>query len=70
MRWAWIGLAIVSVIGYLWLNPLFEFVDGEEEDRVESEKDGEVVNLEEDEESDEEEVLADTGAEDDGATEA
>jgi sorting and assembly machinery component 37 len=22
MRWAWIGLAIVSTIGYLWMNPL------------------------------------------------
>ena len=73
MRWAWIGLAIVSTVGYLWLNPLIEFVvlpDGEEEDQTESEKDGEVENLEEDEESDEEEVLADTGAEGDDATEA
>jgi len=70
MRWAWIGLAIVSAIGYLWLNPLIVLVsDGEEGDRAGTGKD-EVENAEEDEEVDEEEALVDAEAEDDGPTEA
>lgn len=65
MRWAWIGLAIVSAIGYLWMYPMIELVelsDGEEGGGTKSEKDGEVENLEEDEELDEEEVLVATEA--------
>jgi len=72
MRWAWIGLAIVSTVGYLWVNPLIAITlvqDGEEEDRAEPEKDNEVEGLEEDEDVDAEDVLVDTGAEDDGPTE-
>ena len=71
MRWAWIGLAIVSTIGYLWLNPLIaleELPDGEDEDRAELEK-GDEVEEEEEEELGEEEVLVDTGAKGDDATE-
>ena len=63
MRWAWIGLAIVSTIGYLWVNPLIVITlvqNEEEENQVEPEEDDEVENLEEDED-----VLVDTGAEDD-----
>jgi sorting and assembly machinery component 37 len=67
MRWGWIGLAIVSTIGYLWLNPLIVIVD-EEEDRVEPEKDDEAGNLE-DEEAGEQEVLVDEEPDDDAATE-
>jgi len=62
MRWAWIGLAIVSAIGYLWLNPLIvleQLPDGEEAE-----------NPEEEEESDDEEVLVDTGGKDGDGTEA
>ena len=73
MRWAWVGLAIVSAVGYLWMNPLIVVVrlsNGEEEDRVGPARDDEVENLEEDEGMDEEEVLVDTEVEDDGATEA
>ena len=65
MRWAWIGLAIVSAIGYLWMYPMIELVglsDGEEGGGTKSEKDGEVENLGEDEELDEEEVLVATEA--------
>lgn len=68
MRWAWIGLAIVSTIGYLWMNPLVvvEWSQGEEEgDRAESENGEEVESLEEDEEGGMEDVLMDTEAEDD-----
>ena len=43
--------------------------DGEEGDRAGPAKDDEVENLEEDEGMDKEEVLVDTEAEDDGATE-
>ena len=55
MRWAWIGLAIVSTVGYLWLNPLIVIVldDGVE-----------------DEELDEKEVLVDAEPEDDAVAEA
>ena len=62
MRWAWIGLAIVSTIGYLWMNPLIVLVwsQDEEEGRKES-----VENLEGDGEVDAEDVLLDTGVEDD-----
>ena len=70
MRWAWIGLAIVSTIGYLWINPLFTIVrlqDEGEEGRAEPERDSEVESLEDDDEVDVEDVLMDTGVEDDGA---
>ena len=73
MRWAWVGLAIVSAVGYLWMNPLIVVVrlsNGEEEDRAGPARDDEVENSEEDEGMDEEEVLVDTEVEDDGATEA
>ena len=59
MRWAWIGLAIVSTIGYLWLNPLIVIVrlGGDEGEEPE----------EEDEEIDDEEVMVDAeGDGDDG----
>ena len=71
MRWGWIGLTIVSTIGYLWLNPLIVIVrlsDEEEEDRAEPGNDVE-GNLE-DEDANEGEVLADTEPEDDVAREA
>jgi len=71
MRWAWIGLAIVSTIGYLWLNPLIvleELPDGEEEDEAEFEKGDEAENSEEEEELGED-VLVDTGSMGDDATE-
>ena len=63
---------IVSAIGYLWMNPSIVVVrlsDGEEGDRAGPAKNDEVENLEEDEGMDKEEVLVDTEAEDDGATE-
>ena len=72
MRWAWVGLAIVSTIGYLWVNPFIAVVwvsDGEEEGVAEPGKDDETGNLE-DEELDEGEVLVDTEVKDYGATEA
>ena len=49
MRWRWIGLAIVSTVGYLWINPLITIVrlqDEEEEDQAELEQDEESENLE------------------------
>lgn len=72
MRWAWIGLAIVSTVGYLWMNPLVvvEWSQGEEEGgRAEPEKGEEVENPEEDEEGGMEDVLMDTEPEDDGTAE-
>ena len=54
MRWAWIGLAIVSTVGYLWLNPLIVIV---------------VDDGVEDEELDEKEVLVDAEPEDDAVAE-
>jgi len=63
MRWAWVGLAVASTIGYLWMNPLIVVVwsqDEEEEDRTEPDRNGKVENLE-DEEVDAEDVLMDTG---------
>jgi len=71
MRWAWIGLAIVSTIGYLWLNPLLVLVqlpDGEEGDRAESKKDDE-AEIFEGEEVDEGDMLGSTETEDDDGTE-
>jgi len=68
MRWTWIGLVIVSTIGYLWMNPPIVDAwlrDEEEEDRGDLEE-----NLEGDEEVGEEEVLLDTTAEDDCIAEA
>lgn len=66
MRWAWIGLAIVSTVGYLWVNPLVTIEWYEEgEDRAGPEKDDEAKILE-DGEVGEEEELVDTGVEDDG----
>ncbi|KAF9647567.1 hypothetical protein BDM02DRAFT_3270177 [Thelephora ganbajun] len=67
MRWVWTGLAIVSTVGYLWVNPpivIVQLRDEEEEDRVESDEVGGM------EDEDEEEVLADMETEDDGAAEA
>ena len=32
MRWAWIGLAIVSTVGYLWINPLITTVRLQDEE--------------------------------------
>jgi len=61
MRWAWIGLAIASSIGYLWINPLIVVVklqDEEEEHEAEPENG---------DEADGGEVLVDTEAEDDDA---
>lgn len=55
MRWAWIGLAIVSTVGYLWLNPLIVIVV---DDGVEDEQLGE------------KEVLVDAEPEDDAVAEA
>lgn len=69
MRWAWVGLAIASTIGYLWMNPLIVVVwsrDEEEEDRMEPDRNGKVENLE-DEEVGVEDVLMDTGVGDDDA---
>ena len=71
MRWGWIGLVIVSTIGYLWLNPLVVIVrlsDEEDEDEAESRNGDEAGNAE-DEEVDEAQVLVDTEPEDDVATE-
>lgn len=71
MRWGWIGLAIVSTIGYFWLNPLIVIValsDEEEEGQVEVGNDDEVEGSE-DEQVDEGEVLVDTEPEDDVTTE-
>lgn len=59
MRWGWIGLAIVSTIGYLWLNPLVVIVQvGDEEEGGEEIKNGEAGNLKE-EEMGEQEALVD-----------
>ena len=72
MRWAWVGLAIVSAVGYLWMNPIavvVQFSGWEEGDPSGPEKD-EVENLEEDGEVDEEVVLMDTGVDDEGPAEA
>ena len=47
MRWRWIGLAIVSTVGYLWINPLITIVrlqDEEEEGQAELERDEESEN--------------------------
>jgi hypothetical protein len=52
MRWGWVGLVIVSTIGYLWLNPLVVIVqvgDEDEEDQAEPEKDDGVGSLEDEE---------------------
>lgn len=70
MRWVWIGLAIVSTVGYLWMNPLVVVVwlqDEEGEDRVEPEEGEQAENLEEDEEVNIDDVLME--AEDSGAGE-
>ena len=32
MRWGWIGLAIVSTVGYLWINPLITIVRLQDEE--------------------------------------
>ena len=32
MRWAWIGLAIVLTVGYLWINPLITIVRLQDEE--------------------------------------
>jgi hypothetical protein len=75
MRWTWIGLAIVSTIGYLWMNPLIVVVslrEEEDEDRVGPGREDEAENaeeLEEGEEVDEEQVLVDTEVGEDGAAE-
>lgn len=75
MRWAWIGLAIVSTIGYLWVNPLVVVVwsQGEEEgDRAEHEKGEEVESPEEEEEEEEggiDDILVDAEADDGGTGE-
>lgn len=75
MRWTWIGLAIVSTIGYLWMNPLIVVVnlrEEEDEDRAGPGREDEAENaeeLEEGEEVDEEEVLVDTEVGEDGAAE-
>ena len=72
MRWAWIGLAIVSTVGYLWINPLItieRMQDEEEEDQAELEQDEESENLE-DEDVDLDDVLVDTEAQGDYRTEA
>jgi hypothetical protein len=64
MRWAWIGLAIVSTIGYLWMSPSIVVVllqDEEEEGRTEPKRGGEVEDLEEEEEADAVDILMDTG---------
>ncbi|KAF9792053.1 hypothetical protein BJ322DRAFT_1102582 [Thelephora terrestris] len=43
MRWGWVGLVIVSTIGYLWLNPLVVIVQvGDEDEGVRSLEDEEV----------------------------
>lgn len=67
MRWGWIGLAIVSTIGYLWLNPLIMIVrlsDEEADDQMEPKDDDDEVENLDDEEVDEGEVLVDTEPED------
>ena len=72
MRWGWIGLAIVTTIGYLWLNPpiiIVRLEDEEDEDRTEPEKDNGAGGLG-DEEVDEGDVLVDAVPEDDIAAEA
>lgn len=72
MRWGWIGLAIVTTIGYLWLNPpiiIVRLEDEEDEDRTEPEEDNGAGGLE-NEEVDEGDVLVDAVPEDDIATEA
>lgn len=66
MRWGWIGLAIVSTIGYLWLNPVIVIVQLKE---GEPKNKDEVGNLEADE-VDGGEVLVDTEPRDGAATEA
>ena len=60
MRWAWIGLAFVSTVGYLWRNPLITTV------RLQYE---ESENLE-DADVDVDDVLADMDVEGDYGTEA
>ena len=61
MRWVWIGLAIVSTVGYLWMNPLVVVVWLQDEEGEQAE------NLEEDEEVNIDDVLME--AEDSGAGE-
>jgi sorting and assembly machinery component 37 len=67
MRWGWIGLAIVSTIGYLWMNPLIVIVRLSDEEEEEAENDDEVGNPE-DEQVDEGEVLVESEPEDDVTT--
>lgn len=71
MRWGWIGLAIVSTIGYFWLNPLIVIVSvSDEEEEVQAEDGGnDGVGDLEDEDEDEGEVLVDTEPEEDVVTE-
>jgi len=69
MRWTWVGLAIASTIGYLWMNPLIVVVwlQDDDEGRMESERDGKVDKLEDEEVDAEGVLMMDTGVEGDGA---